>query len=463
MIAISSKNRLRTEVLAFLKLAVPLASAQVVQSATGFADTLMMGRMGPEVLAAGGLAAIIFISIIIIASGIVMGVSPLVAEAFGAGQKPRIQQIIRQGLWLALLVSIPVMMVTAHTETWMRHTGQAETTVVLAKTYLDIMLWSLFPAVGFMALRFGISALSQTQPIIVIAATGTVFNILGNYILGFGKWGFPNMGLAGLALATTLTWWGMFIALALYVLLHPALKDYQILQGLHRIRPRIIWQLVRVGVPIGLFCGLETGFFTVITVWMGTLGTDILAAHQVVFQSIVVAFMVPLGLSQATTVRVGQWLGRRELAGIQQTTWVSITLTTLVTIVFSSVFLLFPTQVIGLYLNVQNPDNAPIVNLALPLLTIAAIAQILDGLQKAVYGALQGLQDTQVPTILNILGFWGVGLSLGYGLGFRLGMGSVGLWIGQSVAIAVVAGLFIWRFQQVIRRSDLKYQDTEKN
>ena len=137
--------------------------------------------------------------------------------------------------------------------------------------------------------------------------------------------------------------------------------------------------------------------------------------------------------------------------------------TTLVTVVFSSAFWLFPTQIIGLYLNVQNPDNAPIVEVALPLLTITAIAQVLDGVQKAVYGALQGLQDTLVPTILNILGFWGVGLSMSYGLGFYLGMGSIGLWIGQSVGIAVVASLFIWRFQQAIGRSGLKCQDSEKN
>ncbi|MEO0457627.1 MAG: MATE family efflux transporter [Cyanobacteria bacterium P01_A01_bin.114] len=450
MIAIPIKNRVRLEIREFFKLAVPLASAQVAQSATGFADTIMMGRMGADVLAAGGLAAIIFISIMVTASGLVMGVSPLVAEAFGAGQKTRIQQIARQGLWLALLVSIPIMILTAHLDAWLGHTGQTETTVTLADTYLDIILWGLFPAVGFAALRSTVSALSQARPIMVIITIGTAFNILGNYVLGFGKWGFPAMELAGLALATALTWWGMFVALALYVLLHPALRDYQIFQGLRRIRLRVLWQLIWVGVPIGIFTGLETGFFTIITFWMGTLGTETLAAHQVVFQTIVVAFMVPLGISYATTVRVGQWLGRGDRVGIRQAAWVSVSITVLLMLCFSSTFLLFPRQIIGLYLDVQNPANAPIVELALPLLKVAAIAQVLDGVQKAVYGALQGLQDTQVPTLLNILGFWGVGLSAGYGLGFYLGLGSVGLWIGQSVAIAAVAGLFICRFQQLI-------------
>ena len=447
---IQPNHRLHFEVREFFKLAVPLASAQVAQSATGFADTIMMGRMGADVLAAGGLAAIIFLSIMTTASGIVMGVSPLVAEAFGAGQKTHIQQIARQGMWLALLIAIPIMIVTGHLDTWLAHTGQTETTVRLANTYLDIILWSLLPITGFAALRATVSGLSQARPVMMIIVIGTAFNIVGNYVLGFGHWGFPAMGLAGLALATVVAWWGMFLAMALHVLVHPALKDYRIFQELHRIRPRMLGKLAWVGVPIGLFSGLETGFFMVITFWMGMLGTEVLAAHQVVFQTVVVVFMVPLGISYATTVRVGQWLGRRDLFGIKQAAWVSMAITTVFMTVASISFVLFPRQIVGLYLDVQNPDNAAIITLALPLLIIAAITQVLDGFQKAVYGSLQGLQDTQVPMVLNVLGYWGIGLSAGYILGFSLNLGSVGLWMGQSIAIAVVAGLFIWRFRALI-------------
>jgi MATE family multidrug resistance protein len=236
------------------------------------------------------------------------------------------------------------------------------------------------------------------------------------------------------------------------VLLHPQLRDYRIFQDLHRIRPKILWELVWVGVPIGVFSGLEAGFFMVIMFWMGTLGTAALAAHQIVFQTIVIVFMVPLGISYATTVRVGQWWGRRDFTGIQHAVWVSVGLSTIFVLGVTGAFLFFPKQVIGIYLDVQNPDNAAIIALALPLLVIAAIAQVLDGFQKAIYGSLQGLQDTQVPMVLNVLGYWGVGLSVGYGLGFHLGMGSQGLWIGQSVAIAVVAGLFTWRLRWLILR-----------
>lgn len=456
MTVIQMQNRLQTEVREFFKLAVPLASAQVAQSATGFADTVMMGRMGADVLAGGGLAAIVFLSIMTATSGMVMGVSPLMAEAFGAGQKTRLQEVARQGLWLAILVSIPMMILTAHLDSWMSHAGQTETTVKLANTYLDIMLWGLFPAVGFAALRSTVSALSQARPVMFIVAVGTAFNIVWNYILGFGKFGFPQMGLAGLALASVMALWGMFVALALYVFINPRLKNYRIFQELHRLRPRILWELVWVGAPIGLFSGLETGFFMVIMFWMGTLGTEALAAHQIVFQTIMVVFMVPLGISYATTVRVGQWLGRKDFVGVQQAACVSMGMSTTFMFGVSIALLLFPKQAIGIYLDVQNPDNAAIIAQAVPLLVIAAIAQVLDGFQKAVYGSLQGLQDTQIPMVLNVLGYWGVGLSASYGLGFSLGLGSKGLWIGQSIAIAVVAGLFLWRLRSSIVQRKLR-------
>jgi multidrug resistance protein, MATE family len=458
MLNTTMRSPLKSEIREFLKLAVPLASAQVAQSATGFADTVMMGRMGSEVLAAGGLAALIFLSTMTATTGVVMGISPLVAEAFGAGQTTRIQQVARQGLWLAVLTAIPAMIIMGHFDRWMMQAGQTETTVRLADTYLDIMLWGLLPVIGFAALRALVSALSHARPVMIIVVAGTAFNVIGNYVLGFGKLGFPQMGLAGLALASVIAQWGMFMALALYVAVHSKLRTYRVFVDLHRLRPRILWELIWVGVPIGVFSGLEAGFFLVIMFWMGTLGTDTLAAHQIVFQTIVVVFMVPLGISYATTVRVGLWLGRRDFDGIQQATWVSVGMSTLFVIGVSIAFLLFPEQVISIYLDVQNPDNAAVIALALPLLIIAAIAQVLDGLQKAVYGSLQGLQDTQVPMLLNVLGYWGVGLSVGYLLGFQLGMGSRGLWIGQSVAIAMVAGLFIWRLRQLIVQQQLGYQ-----
>ena len=283
----------RDEIVAFSQLAIPLASAQLAQSATGFADTIMMGRMGGDVLAAGGLAAIVFVSIMVVAGGFVTGVSPLVAEAFGAGKIARIQQLSRQGLWLALLVTLPAMLLVHRLVPILLWLGQDDATVRLAGDYFRIMQWGLLPAVGFAALRSTVSALSEARPVMNIMVIGTAFNIAGNYALGFGKLGLPRLELTGLAIASTLSLWVMFIALALYVQYHPRLRHYRLLQDLQRFRGATLWRLIRIGVPIGLFSALETGFFTLITIWMGTLGTATLAGHQIVFQTIVLVFMVP--------------------------------------------------------------------------------------------------------------------------------------------------------------------------
>ena len=446
MITLNSSTR--TEIKQFFQLAIPLASAQVAQSLTGFFDTIMMGRLGAQTLAGGGLASLVFFALVNIIAGIMMGVSPLIAEAYGAGNKKRIEDLVRQGLWLSLLLSIPITIAIAHFDSIMLRLGQPEAIATLANIYLDIILWGFFPAVGFAMLRGVVSGLSHARPVMYIVVSGTLFNITGNYILGFGKFGFPRLGLAGLAISSTVTLWVMFFALLIYFLKHPQLKNYQIFQQLHRLKPRIIWQLSKIGFPIGIFIALEIGLFTVVTFLMGTLGTQVLAAHQIVFQTILIIFMIPLGMSYAATVRVGQWLGQKNLEGIKQAGYLSIGAGLVFAIAITIIMLLFPKAIVSLYLDVNDPDNAEIIRLALPMLTIATVSQILDAVQKITYGALQGLQDTRIPVLLNIPAFWIVGLTSGYLLGFYFDLGGVGLWLGQSIGVAVAALLFFIRWRQ---------------
>ncbi len=445
------KSNIRTEIREFLQLAVPLASAQVAQSATGFADTVMMGALGQETLAAGGLASLTFVMLMNTGGGVVMGVSPIVAEAYGAGRKTRIEQVTSQGLWLSLLLAIPMMFLIGHLDSFMSQLGQAQTTVVLANTYLDIILWGLIPALGFAMLRGVVSGLSQARPVMIIVIVGTLFNIVGNYVLGFGKFGFPRMELAGLALASVLSLWGMFLALVVYIFKHQQLKTYRFFQDLHRLKPGILRELVWIGVPIGVSVALESGLFTVVTYLMGVLGVDVLAAHQIVLQTIIVIFMVPLGMSFATTARVAQWLGQQNLEAARRSGYISIAVAAVFMALTAIALLTHPQQVIGLYLDIRNPENANVVKLAMPMLTISALAQLLDGVQKTAMGALYGLQDTRVPMLLSLPTFWGVGLTTGYFLGFHLGLGGVGLWIGQSIGVAIAAGVFVWRFYKLTK------------
>ena len=446
MTIFSSSSTIRTEIKAFLQLAIPLASAQVAQLATGFADTVMMGHLGREILAAGAIASMTFFALVVTGSGVVMGVSPLVAEAYGAGHKTRVSQIVSQGTWLMLFLTVPTTIFISHIDALMGQLGQAASTVTLANTYLGIMLWGFFPAIGFAMLRGVVSALAHAQPVMVIVIVGTLFNIAGNYMLGFGKLGFPRMELAGLAVASVLTLWGMFFALAAYVLTHKHLKPYKLVQNLHRFKPKLFWRLLRVGVPIGIFSALEIGSYTVITYLMGVLGTDALAAHQIVFQTINVIFMVPLGMSYATTARVGQWLGQKNLEGMRRAGYVSIGLSTGVMLTLAIALLIFSKPVMGLYVDIHNPHNASVLTVGMPMLIVAATAQIFDGIQKVAYGALQGLQDTRIPTLISFLSYWCIGLTSGYILGFHMGLDGTGLWIGTLISVAIAAITFVWRF-----------------
>ena len=445
---ITLNSPIRNEIKQFFQLAIPLASAQVAQSLTGFFDTIMMGRLGAETLAGAGLASLVFFALVNIAAGIVMAVSPLIAEAYGAENKNRIENLIRQGLWLSLLLSIPITIAIAHFDSIMLRLGQPEAVITLVNSYLNIILWGFFPAVGFALLRGVVSGLSHARPVMYIVVSGTLFNIIGNYVLGFGMLGFPRLELAGFAISSTVTLWGMFFALLVYLLKHPQLKKYQFLKQLHRLKPRIIWQLSKIGFPIGIFIALEIGLFTVVTFLMGTLGTQVLAAHQIVFQTILIIFMIPLGMSYAATVRVGQYLGQKNLEGIKRAGYFSIGSGLVFAIAITIIMLLFPKAIVSLYIDVNDPDNATVVSLALPMLTVATLSQILDAVQKITYGVLQGVQDTRIPVLLNIPAFWIVGLTSGYLLGFYFDLGGTGLWIGQSIGVAVAALLFFIRWQQ---------------
>jgi MATE family multidrug resistance protein len=364
------KSNIGTESREFLKLAVPLASAQVAQAAVGFVDTIMMGHLGAESLAAGGLASTTFQLLLSTASGIVMAVSPLVAEAYGAGRKTQIEQIARQGLWLSLFLGIPLMFVIGHLGAVLLFLKQPALIVSLADRYFNFILWGIFPALGFAMLRGYVSALSQAHVLTVIVIIGTLFNIMGNYVLGFGKFGFPRMELAGIGLASGLSFWLMFLIFLIHTLKHPQLKEYRFLQDLHRLRPQILQRLMTIGVAIAVTIALEYGLFAVVTFLMGILGTEVLAAHQTVYQTMYIIFMVPLGMSYAVTARVGQWFGQQDLRGARRAGYISIAVAAVFMILTAIVLVMYRQQVIGIYLDVHNPENANVLTLAVPMLII---------------------------------------------------------------------------------------------
>jgi multidrug resistance protein, MATE family len=457
-----TNQAIRTEIKAAIGLAVPLATSQLAQAATGFVDTIMMGWMGQTSLAAGGLAAAGFMTLFVAGLGVTTSVTALVAEAQGAeqsgaeqsGTQPpgRIRQLTIQGLFLTMLVALVAMLILSQGEVILLSGGQSPTIAHLAQSYLGQIWWGYFPAIGFVTLRGVVSALGTPRITVVIAIGGLIFNTIAAYVLGFGKLGFGAMGLGGLAIATAITHWLMLSALLAYMRWHPKLRQYGLLSQWERPDGTILRELFRLGLPTGLAFASEVGLFSTSTFLMGLLGVAALAAHQIVFQTIAIIFMVPLGMSYATTIRVGQFLGQGDWVGLRRAAYVGMLLGGSFMAFTAMLLLVFPRSIISLYLDLSIPQNEAVVPIVTSLLVVAAISQIFDGIQTNAAGALRGLQDTKVPMFLSFGAFWLVGLSTGYLLAFKLGLGSVGLWIGQTTGIVMSAVLFVWRFQYLWQR-----------
>jgi multidrug resistance protein, MATE family len=435
---------LKAEAREFIKLAIPLAAAQLAQSATGFVDTLMMGWLGPVTLAGGGLAAAIFMMVLVVCSGLVLGITPLLAAAQGNANQPLVRSLTHQGWWLAggislfgtiLIWLLPDLMI-----------GQLPEVVAEARIYLRVMAWGFLPGLVFAMLKSVVTIVSAPQVVTITVVFGTIANCIGNYMLGFGHFGAPRLGLQGLAIASVCSYWLMLAIIILHLI--RSLPNQGLVTWRMPLNITIFWRIVQMGWPLSVAYGLEIGLFTTITYLMGSFGAVALAAHQVVFQTTVITFMVPLGMSMATTVRVGKFFGQKDWLGAKRSAQISVLLSILYMTGTASVMLLFPRSITGLYLDITDPRNGPTIELAAQLLQVTAVMQIGDGIQTTVAGALRGIQDTRTPMLLGFIAFWCCGLVMAYFLGFYFRWGAVGLWISQCFGVQVAAISYYWRWQR---------------
>ncbi|MEH2325267.1 MAG: MATE family efflux transporter [Nostoc sp.] len=439
-----------SEIKKCLALAVPLAAAQLAQGATGFVDTVMMGWLGSQTIASGALGVTIFSFCLLIVTGIVSAVSPLAAQAYGAGNREKVGTIVRLGLGISLVIGIPITLLLYNGGALLLLLGQDAKTVALAEIFLRAIALGFIPALGFGVLKSFLSALLQPQLVIVTVVLGTLLNVTANYMLMFGKLGFPALGLAGIGWGSTLSLWSMFVALiyicnqprfAVYGIFRPSSKKAFPLE--HR---QIIGEIFQVGLPIGGLIAVEAGLFTVVTFIIGQLGTNALAAHQIALQTISISFQLALGISLATTVRVGQLVGQNDLLGTRLAGYVGIAIAALSMGVIGITLWLVPKSIISLYIDINNPNNADVVALAVKLLGVAAIFQIVDGVQVTAGAALRGLKDTRIPMLIGIFAYWCVGLFTGYTFGIWSGYGAIGLWWGLAIGLAIAAITMTWRF-----------------
>ena len=435
-----------------LRLAGPVIAAQLAQISMGFVDTVMVGRLGPEALAGIALGNSVFFTLLIVCSGVVQAVGPMVSQAVGAGERTTVARSVRQGLWLGVLLTIPAAVVLGYAGPLLRLVGQEADTAGRAADYLRAILWGFLPACWFTALRSFVEGLARPLPVTLISLVGVGLNVGANSVLMYGAWGLPALGLVGTGWASTVVYWIMFGLLTTLVVTTRPFSTHAVVSNLRTPDPDILRELVRIGGPMGVSRGVEAGLFMITALMAGTLGATALAAHQVALQCAAFTFMVPVGVAIAGSVRVGQAAGRADPDAARRAGYASVLLSTAFMGLAALAFWLLPRPIVGLYLDASAPANADVVPLAVTLLGVAAVFQVFDGVQVAASGALQGLKDTRIPMLIAVATYWGIGLTSGYGLGLRNGWGAEGLWWGLVVGLLAASILLLLRFHWIVER-----------
>ncbi len=442
----SESNTLQHHIKASIWLGLPLIGAHLAQMAIGIVDTIMLGWLGVKELAAGVLAFQTFFIFLIFGLGLGAAIMPLVAGALGREEPREVRRSTRMGLWALLFLSIIFMLPLWFTEEILLALGQKPELAELADGYMKIAQWSLIPAFLIVGLRNFLTSIENAQAVLWFTIATAVLNGILNYAFIFGNFGAPRLEMQGAAVATLLANLIGLVITVLYVWKHKSSRDYEIFTRLWRPDWPAFNQMVRIGTPISFMIFAEAGLFSASSVLMGWLGTIPLAAHGVALQIASVAFMIPLGLSQAVSVRVGRAAGRGDRDAVSKAGNAVIVLVSAFAFFSAIVLVLMPEFLIRLFLDKDNPEAAAVVTYAVPLLWMAAAFQLVDGLQAAGGGALRGLSDTKIPMVIATIAYWPVGLSVAWILGFPLGFGGAGIWAGLVAGLAAAAFFLIRRF-----------------
>ena len=449
-VAAASGNRLTAELVETIRLSAPMALTQLGQIAMMTTDLAFIGRLGDDAVAAAALGHTVFFISFTFGLGIVAAVAPLAAQAFGARDPRQVRRAVRTGLWAALFVSIPTMILPLRGEQILLALGQAPAAARLGQQYLLGLVWGMAPALWFIAIRGFMGAVKRPEPALWITLAAVPANALFVYLLLYGNWGLPRLGLFGAGLSTTLVNTGTFLAALWFVMWRRPFRKYHVLVRLWHIDWPLMRRLAAIGAPISLSMLMEYGLFSSAALLMGLIGTAALAAHQVALQVTAVLFMVPLGIGMAATVRVGHALGRSDTEAIRRAGFVALWLGIALAVALTVVVMLWRFSIAELFFGGATTDG--VIELTAALLLIGTTYFITDAIQTIAAGALRGLNDTRVPLLLAAVSYWLIGFSMACLLGFKTSLGAVGVWIGLSCGTAVYAAALTLRFRRLARR-----------
>ena len=445
---------LRAELREMLRLAAPMALANLLQMAVYALDVIFVGRLGQGALAASSLGVTLFAMQAWPLMSLTGALAPFVAETLGredvSGRSDdtdaTIRQTVRMALWLGLGTSVAVIAICGMGQPILLALGQPPALAARAGGFLLILRWAMLPMMLGNVLRTYASAMGRPTIATLISGLAVGINAVANYALVFGHFGAPAWGLAGAACASLIT---AILSLGLYLIAiraDPVLHDRRVFRDLFNPALAQLAELLRIGVPMAVTVVAESGLFSAAAFLMGLIGEAALAGHTVALQVAALAFMVPMGVGQAATIRVGFHLGAKDATGITRAGWLSLAIGVCFSATTASIMLFAPHLVLSAYVDTSAPANAAMMALAVRFLSVAAAFQLADGAQVIAAGALRGLQDTRVPMAIALTGYWVFGLGTSLWLGFRTPLGGLGIWIGLLVGLAVVAAALVLRW-----------------
>lgn len=438
------------------RLASPVILGMLGHTFVGFADNVMVGQLGTAELAAVSLGnSFIFIAMSL-GIGFTTAITPLVAEADAAGNVLEGKSAFKHGLVLSTLIGIALFLVVLFSKPLMDLMQQPEEVVSLALPYLDIVAVSLVPLVMFQALKQFSDGLSQTKYPMYATIVANLLNILLNYLLIFGKFGFPQLGIVGAGIGTLVS--RILMTVFLWKLLHNRKRIRKYLTNIRffRLKKIMAKKVFDLGFPSALQMFFEVGIFTA-AVWLsGVLGKNPQAANQIALNLSSMTYMVGVGLSVAAMVRVGNQKGLKDYRELRRIAISVFVLTFFLEVLFASFFIIFKNWLPTLYLDQHDmanmQDNMEVISVASQLLLIAAFFQISDGFQVVFLGALRGLQDVKIPTVITFIAYWVVGFPISYFLGLHTELGNMGIWIGLLSGLTVAAVFLYFRFNYLTRK-----------
>lgn len=443
----------RLEAGALLALALPMIAGNIAWAGIAATDLLLLGRVDAQAVAAGALAINLFNALLIFGLGLVTAAAPLIANERGRRRHSvrDVRRTVHQTLRAAFFFVLPAWALLWHSESILLAMGQQPDLAHAAGRLMHGMQWALLPFLGFTTLRNFISALERPVWGVIIMICAIPFNLLVGWALIFGHLGLPALGVLGAGIASSLSSCFLFLGLLTVVLIDRRFRRYRLLGGFWARdleRHRVVWAL---GLPIAVTLGFETTVFNASAFLMGVIDRESLAAHAVAIQIAALIFMVPLGIGQAATVRVGLAYGRRDSAGVTRVGWLALMLGAGFALAAAALLIAMPRALAGAFLDLSDPANARTANLTVQFLGIAALFQLVDAAQAVGAGVLRGLQDTKMPMIFALVGYWIIGLGVGTLLAFPIGLQGLGIWLGLAGGLGTVALLLLARWMMRAR------------